>query len=70
MSSYLDGELALRRRARMDRHVEECHECRHLIAGLGRMLGLLQRLAPPSGGADAQQIAASVRLLVRESPPS
>jgi anti-sigma factor RsiW len=70
MSAYLDGELASSRRTRMERHVKVCPECRRLLASLRRMLGALHGLPPPAGGADALQIAASVRLRLREPPAS
>jgi anti-sigma factor RsiW len=66
MSDYLDGELPSSRRRRMQRHVKECRECRRLLAVLRRMLGALHRLPAPVGGADALQIAASVRLRLGE----
>ena len=62
MSDYLDGELAHSARARIERHLGECPECRRLLAGLRRTLDALHRLAAPAGGADAAQIAASVRV--------
>jgi len=54
----------------MERHARECPECRVLIASLRLMLGALNRLPPPPGGAGALQIAASVRPLLREPPAS
>jgi anti-sigma factor RsiW len=70
MSAYLDGELAPGRRTRMERHTGECPDCRGLLASLRRMLAALYRLPPPGAGADALQIAASVRLRLREPPAS
>jgi anti-sigma factor RsiW len=67
VSAYLDGELASRARARLDRHVEECAECRGLLHSLRRMLGLLQGLPQPRtrpGG--PQEIAAAVRRRLHE----
>jgi anti-sigma factor RsiW len=61
MSDYLDGELTLARRTRMEDHLGECAECRRLLAGLRRTLDGLNRLPAPSGGVDALRIAASVR---------
>ena len=60
MSAYLDGELAARARARLERHTEECPECRGILYALRRMLGLLQRL-PPASAEPAPDIAAGVR---------
>lgn len=69
MSAYLDGELALSRRTRMERHVGVCPKCRRLLASLRRIVGVLHRLPPPVGGAGAREIAASVRRRLGEPPP-
>jgi anti-sigma factor RsiW len=66
MSDYLDGGLAASARGRLDHHLTECDECRRLLAGLRRTVDLLHRLTAPGGGADAVQIAASVRVRIRE----
>ncbi len=67
MSDYLDQELARPGRARMERHLGECAECRRLLAGLRRTLEGLKRLSePPPAGVDALQIAASVRARLSE----
>ncbi len=70
MSAYLDGELASGGRTRLERHVGECAQCRRLLAALRGMLDALQRLPAPSGGADALQIATSVRARLGEPPAS
>jgi len=70
MSAYLDGELGSSARARIERHTQDCPECRRLLDGLRRMLGALHHLSPPSGGADALAIAASVRGRLDEPPAS
>jgi hypothetical protein len=49
----------------MERHVRECEECRHLLAGLREMLRVLHGLPTPSG-VEAERIAASVRLRINE----
>jgi anti-sigma factor RsiW len=69
MSAYLDDELGPRARRRLEQHAGECVQCRRMLAGLRRTLGALQRLPAPAGG-DAEQIAASVRLRLREPPGS
>jgi anti-sigma factor RsiW len=69
MSAYLDGELAVLPRTRMERHARECPECRRLLAGLRQTMAALHRLAAPGGGADPVQIAASVRLRLGQPPP-
>jgi anti-sigma factor RsiW len=69
MSDYLDGELDLSRRRRMQRHVKECPECHRVLTMLRRMVGALHRLPPPVGGGDALRIAASVRRRLGEPQP-
>jgi anti-sigma factor RsiW len=70
MSDYLDGELAASRRHRMQRHADVCSQCRRVLATLRRMVGALRRVPPSTGGADAREIAASVRRRLSEPPPS
>jgi anti-sigma factor RsiW len=65
MSAYLDGELAARARARLERHTEECPECRGILYALRRILGLLQRLPPPKVE-ETPDIAAAVSRRLRE----
>ena len=69
MSAYLDGELARRARTRLERHVEECEECRGLLRDLRRMLARLRRIPPPEARPDPEQMAARVRARLDESPP-
>jgi anti-sigma factor RsiW len=66
MSDYLDGELGARRRQRLDNHVRECDECRHLLAGLRQMLGRLRDLASPAARPDPEAMAARVRDRLRQ----
>ncbi|HEY3726785.1 MAG TPA: zf-HC2 domain-containing protein [Solirubrobacteraceae bacterium] len=73
MSAYLDGELAPRRRTRLERHTRDCADCRRLLAGLRRMLDALSALGALGGvaepeGADAVQIAAAVRARLEQPP--
>jgi anti-sigma factor RsiW len=70
MSDYLDGELASNRRRRIEHHVRECAECRGLLADLRGMVDALHRLPAPTGGIDALQIAAAVRLRLNKPPSS
>ncbi len=53
---------------RVERHAEQCPECRRLLADLRRMLGALHRLPCPTGGAEVVQIAAAVRRRLEEPP--
>jgi anti-sigma factor RsiW len=66
MSDYLDGELAAGTRARFERHLGECHECRRLLAGLRRTLELLHRSSARTGAVDAVELAAAVRVRLSE----
>lgn len=68
MSDYLDGELALTRRRRMERHARDCPECRRLLTGLRRLLAALHRLPTPVARVDSRRMAASVRLRLGEPP--
>lgn len=65
MSDYLDGELAVSGRRRMERHLGECEKCRRLLRGLRRTLDALHRLPSPSRDVDARKIAASVSARLR-----
>jgi anti-sigma factor RsiW len=67
MSAYVDGELGSRRRLRLERHVEECEECRRMLAGLREMMEALHRLPAPSG-TEPSRLAAAVRLRLRGPP--
>ena len=69
MSAYLDGELVSGARARLERHAEECPECRGLLYGLRRMLGALARLAEVSERGAAPDIATAVGRRLHEQPP-
>jgi anti-sigma factor RsiW len=70
MSAYVDGELVSRERRRLERHVGECEECRRMLANLRDVLKALPGLPAPSRNRDANQIAESVRLRLREPPAS
>jgi anti-sigma factor RsiW len=70
MSDYLDGDLAARGRARMERHVGECRECQTVLVELRLVVERLHRLPPPTDGGGALQIAAAVRMRLTESPDS
>jgi anti-sigma factor RsiW len=68
MSAYLDGELGSRARARLERHAEECPECRGLLYGLRRILGALERFSAPSEREPVPDIAAAVGRRLHEPP--
>ena len=64
MSAYLDGDLALRGRARLDRHTTECAECRGVLRSLRRMLARLHSV--PTTGQRAPEITRAVRQRLHE----
>jgi anti-sigma factor RsiW len=68
MSAFLDGELASDAHGRMERHAGECSECRRVLDGLRRMLGLLGGLSPVSAEPDTPAIVAGVRARLHERP--
>jgi anti-sigma factor RsiW len=68
MSAYLDAELAARARARLERHAEECPECRGVLYGLRRMLGLLEGLRAVGEREGAPDIAGAVGRRLHEPP--
>ena len=70
MSEYLDGDLAARGRARIERHVGECIECRTVLVELRLVIDGLHRLSSPAGGGRASQIAAAVRVRLSGPPRS
>lgn len=68
MSGYLDGELSSRARSRLERHTDECPDCRGVVRELSRMLAMLRRLPSPTSSTDASEIAAVVRRRLHEPP--
>jgi anti-sigma factor RsiW len=64
MSSYLDGDLASRARARLERHTRECAECRGVLHSLRRMLVRLHNL--PTSAHGASDFARVVRQRLHE----
>ena len=66
MSEYVDGELGPRGRARIERHKEECAECRGLCNILRRMLDALHGLPRPRERVDANAMVAAVRRRLHE----
>ena len=64
MSAYLDGDLASRARARLERHTGECAECRGVLDSLRRMLVRLHSL--PTSGRRGPEIVRAVSQRLRE----
>lgn len=69
MSDYLDGELATRDRRRVERHTQECEECRGILRGLQRMVGKLRDVAAPAGRPDPRDLAARVKERIATDRP-
>ena len=65
LSAYLDGELAARSVARIQRHLRECPDCRGALRSLERMLGLLRGVSPVSE-TEKPDIATAVRRRLRD----
>jgi anti-sigma factor RsiW len=61
MSAFLDEDLTVGQRERMERHVGVCPQCRGLLGGLQLVVAALHRLSDPPGG-EATRIVAAVRL--------
>jgi len=62
MSDYLDGDMQRSERERAERHLDECPECRELLASLRGLVSELGRmLAEPM-----RPVAATVLAGVRE----
>lgn len=62
MSAHLDGELAGSQRARMERHLGACVECRRVLRGLMTVVEALHLLPDEQDPLDPAHLAASVRV--------
>jgi anti-sigma factor RsiW len=60
MSAYLEADLSLGARARLERHTAECLECRSVLDDLRRMLALLHGAPRPEPPADGPAVATAV----------
>ncbi len=60
MSAYLDSELAVGARRRLEHHTAECPECRRVLEELQRLLGLLRAAPAPAPIVDAPAIVSAV----------
>ena len=59
-SAYLEADLSVGARERLERHTAECLECRRVLDDLRRMLALLQGALRPEPPADGPAIATAV----------
>lgn len=66
MSAYLDSDLSVSGRARLERHTGECLGCRQIFEDLQRLLALLQVAPPPEPLADGPVIARAVMQRLHE----
>ena len=56
MSEYVDAELTARESARIERHTQDCSECRELLGSLRQMISTLGTLP----GRPTESVAGSV----------
>lgn len=68
VSPYLDSELSPAERARVERHIDECPECRELLRELRRLIVSLGTLSDDTGAPVAASIVAAVRSRMDEAP--
>ncbi|MHB8234100.1 MAG: anti-sigma factor family protein [Solirubrobacteraceae bacterium] len=68
VSPYLDDELSAAQRARLERHIEQCPECRELLRELQRLIVSLGTLSDDTGAPVAASILAAVRSRMDEAP--
>ncbi len=66
VSPYLDDELAIGARARLQRHVAACPECRGVLWSLERMLLRLSGMPSPAA-TEAPDLAERIRGRLRDS---
>lgn len=66
MSPYLDDELAIGARARLQRHVAECPECQGVLRSLERMLLRLSGVPSPAAS-EAPDLAKRIRVRLLDS---
>ncbi len=67
-SAYLDGELGPRERQRVERHVEDCPECRDLLRSLLALIQALGMIREDEGRLVAGIVLASVHSRLSEVP--
>jgi anti-sigma factor RsiW len=66
LSGYLEGDLAARQRARIQRHLAECPECRSLLRSLQQMIARFKGVPPPPDNPAPRDLADAVRARLDE----
>lgn len=67
-SEYLDGDLRPPELARVQRHVDQCAECRELLRGLQVIVGALGTMRDIQGELVASAVLASVKSRLGDPP--
>lgn len=67
-SDYLDSEIAPRERERVERHVDDCPECRELLRSLRALIGGLGMIREDEGRRVASVVLAAVESRLSEVP--
>jgi hypothetical protein len=62
LSEYIDGELGARGRARVERHVGMCPECRRVLATLRQTLAALMGLREDQPGDIIDSVIGRLRI--------
>jgi anti-sigma factor RsiW len=60
-SGYVDGELTVDERRRVEHHASVCPKCRELLASLRRTVIALRRLPSARGGNVAERVVERLR---------
>jgi anti-sigma factor RsiW len=68
-SQYLDAELAPDDRQRVERHTEDCPQCRELLRSLRALIGALATIGSDVPQPVAKAVAAAVHSRLSERPP-
>jgi anti-sigma factor RsiW len=69
-SDYLDGDLAPAEVARVQRHVEQCSQCRELLRGLEEIVTALGSLRDYRDERIAATVLASLKVSLGANPPT
>jgi hypothetical protein len=69
-SDYLDGDLAPAEVARVQRHVEQCPQCRELLQGLEEIVTALGTLRDDRDARVAGRVVASLKISLGANPPT